>query len=55
VAEQELDGTHHPVVVVGGGQAGLSMSWFLVRGGIEHVVLEGIEHVVLERERVATE
>jgi putative flavoprotein involved in K+ transport len=29
-----------PVVVVGGGQAGLSMSWYLCREGIEHVVLE---------------
>jgi putative flavoprotein involved in K+ transport len=29
-----------PVVVVGGGQAGLSASWYLVRDGIEHVVLE---------------
>ena len=47
MAEQELDGTHHPVVVIGGGQAGLSMSWFLAR--------EGIEHLVLERDRVATE
>lgn len=29
-----------PVVVVGGGQAGLSVSWYLKRDGIEHVVLE---------------
>ncbi|WP_336030712.1 MSMEG_0569 family flavin-dependent oxidoreductase [Geodermatophilus sp. FMUSA9-8] len=29
-----------PVAVVGGGQAGLSMSWHLRRRGIEHVVLE---------------
>jgi putative flavoprotein involved in K+ transport len=28
------------VVVIGGGQAGLSMSWFLARNGIDHVVLE---------------
>lgn len=28
------------VVVVGGGQAGLSTSWFLVRDGVDHVVLE---------------
>jgi putative flavoprotein involved in K+ transport len=35
-----LDGQHYPVVVVGGGQAGLSMSWWLTRRGIEHVVLE---------------
>ena len=36
----QLDGRHVPVVVVGGGQAGLSMSWHLVRAGVEHVVLE---------------
>jgi len=29
-----------PVAVVGGGQAGLSMSWNLTRLGIEHVVIE---------------
>lgn len=32
--------THHTVVVVGGGQAGLSMSWHLGRLGVDHVVLE---------------
>jgi len=31
---------HHAVVVVGGGQAGLSLSWHLARRGVEHVVLE---------------
>jgi putative flavoprotein involved in K+ transport len=31
---------HFPVVIVGAGQAGLSVSWQLVRRGIEHVVLE---------------
>jgi putative flavoprotein involved in K+ transport len=36
----ELDGSHWPVVVVGGGQAGLSLSWHLARRGIAHVVLE---------------
>jgi putative flavoprotein involved in K+ transport len=30
----------HDVVVVGGGQAGLAMSWHLHRRGLEHVVLE---------------
>ncbi|GGF44218.1 FAD-dependent oxidoreductase [Marmoricola endophyticus] len=29
-----------PVVIVGGGQAGLSVSWFLVRDGVQHVVVE---------------
>jgi putative flavoprotein involved in K+ transport len=33
-------GSHVPVAVVGGGQAGLSMSWWLVRHGVPHVVLE---------------
>ena len=31
---------HHAVIVVGGGQAGLSASWHLTQRGIEHVVLE---------------
>jgi putative flavoprotein involved in K+ transport len=33
-------GHHLPVVVIGGGQAGLSMSWWLTRRAIAHVVLE---------------
>lgn len=32
--------THIPVAIIGGGQAGLSVSWYLGRAGIEHVVLE---------------
>ncbi|SEO45618.1 MSMEG_0569 family flavin-dependent oxidoreductase [Trujillonella endophytica] len=31
---------HVPVAIVGGGQAGLSLSWYLRRDGVEHVVLE---------------
>lgn len=31
---------HVPVVVVGGGQAGLCTSWFLKQRGIDHVVIE---------------
>ena len=31
---------HLPVIVIGGGQAGLSISYFLQRAGIEHLVLE---------------
>jgi len=31
---------HVPVLIIGGGQAGLSVSWYLTREGIEHVVLE---------------
>ncbi len=42
----DLDGQHRGVVIVGGGQAGLSMSWHLRRAGIDHVVLErsGVAH-----------
>ena len=36
----ELAGGALPVVVIGGGQAGLSMSWQLRQRGIDHVVLE---------------
>jgi len=32
--------THVPVAIIGGGQAGLSVSWYLNRAGVEHVVLE---------------
>jgi putative flavoprotein involved in K+ transport len=31
---------HHAVAVIGGGQAGLSVSWHLARSGIDHVVFE---------------
>lgn len=31
---------HLPVIVIGGGQAGLSVSWYLCAEGIEHLVLE---------------
>jgi putative flavoprotein involved in K+ transport len=34
------DGAHYPVVVVGGGQAGLATSWQLTERGLDHVVLE---------------
>src|SRR5579863_10646194 len=34
------EGNHRSVVVVGGGQAGLSMSYCLKRRGIDHVVFE---------------
>ena len=32
--------THVPVVIVGGGQAGLSVSWYLSQAQVEHVVVE---------------
>lgn len=31
---------HHSVIVVGGGQAGLSMSYYLKQAGIDHLVIE---------------
>ncbi|WP_288337579.1 NAD(P)-binding domain-containing protein, partial [uncultured Gordonia sp.] len=31
---------HIPVVIVGGGQAGLSVSWYLAKAHIDHVVIE---------------
>ena len=36
----DLDGVHRTVVVVGGGQAGLSTSYWLNQAGIDHIVLE---------------
>jgi putative flavoprotein involved in K+ transport len=35
-----MDDTHRVVAVIGGGQAGLSMSYHLLRHGIDHVLLE---------------
>ena len=32
--------THHSVVIVGGGQAGLSLSYYLKQRGIDHLVIE---------------
>ena len=32
--------TRIPVAIVGGGQAGLAVSWYLTRAGVDHVVLE---------------
>lgn len=32
--------THTEVAIIGGGQAGLSVSWYLGRAGVDHVVLE---------------
>lgn len=46
-----VDGTHVSVAVIGGGQAGLSVSWHLTRRGVDHVVLErdAIAHDWLDR------
>jgi putative flavoprotein involved in K+ transport len=35
-----VEAQHFDVIVVGGGQAGLSASWYLKRSGIHHIVLE---------------
>lgn len=35
-----VPGSRIPVVVIGAGHAGLAVSWFLTREGIDHVVLE---------------
>lgn len=32
--------SHVPVAIIGAGQAGLSVSWYLSRAGVEHTVLE---------------
>jgi putative flavoprotein involved in K+ transport len=42
-----IGNSHHAVAVIGGGQAGLSMSW--------HLRQRAIDHVVLERDRVGHE
>jgi hypothetical protein len=39
-ARQDLEGMNCSVVIVGGGQAGLSMSCCLTQRGVDHVVLE---------------
>lgn len=43
--------THIPVIVVGGGQAGLSVSWSLQQRGIEHLVFEKKRAMHAWRER----
>jgi putative flavoprotein involved in K+ transport len=40
MSERHIANTHHTVAVVGGGQAGLSMSWYLRQRGVDHVVVE---------------
>jgi putative flavoprotein involved in K+ transport len=40
ISTPDLTGQRYSVVVIGGGQAGLSMSWWLTRHGVDHVVLE---------------
>lgn len=38
---------HYSVIIVGGGQAGLSLSYCLKQYGIDHVVLEKIRLAML--------
>ncbi len=40
MTDQDTPAPHVSVVIIGGGQAGLSVSWYLRRDGIDHVVLE---------------
>lgn len=47
IAREIVDGEHVDAVIVGGGQAGLSVS--------RHLVERGVEHVVIERDTVAHE
>lgn len=35
-----MNNNHYPVVIIGGGQAGLAMSWSLTQKNIHHIVLE---------------
>lgn len=35
-----MNNNHYPVVIIGGGQAGLAMSWSLTQKNIRHIVLE---------------
>jgi putative flavoprotein involved in K+ transport len=46
-ASEDLEGVHRSVVIVGGGQAGLSMSYCLTQ--------QGVDHIVLERDRIGHE
>lgn len=41
----EVKAEHHEVVVIGAGQAGLSVGYHLRRKGIDHVILEGASRV----------
>jgi putative flavoprotein involved in K+ transport len=40
VMSEEIPATHHTVAVIGGGQAGLAISWYLTQSGIDHVIFE---------------
>jgi len=38
--KESINKTHHRVVIIGGGQAGLSMSYYLQKDNIDHLVIE---------------
>jgi putative flavoprotein involved in K+ transport len=38
--DQKIPAASHAVAVIGGGQAGLSISWYLTQSGTDHVVFE---------------
>jgi putative flavoprotein involved in K+ transport len=42
-ARLKQEPAHHHVIIIGGGQAGLSLSWHMTKAGIDHVVLERAE------------
>ena len=39
-AANVLPAVHHPVLIIGAGQAGLSVSWYLTRDQIPHAVFD---------------
>jgi putative flavoprotein involved in K+ transport len=39
-ALKKSEPVHHHVIIIGGGQAGLSLSWHMTKEGIDHIVLE---------------
>lgn len=40
IGEKNKPGAHYSVIIVGGGQAGLSLSYYLQQDGIDHLVFE---------------
>jgi putative flavoprotein involved in K+ transport len=39
-ALKKSEPVHHHVIIIGGGQAGLSLSWHMTKEGIDHIVIE---------------
>jgi putative flavoprotein involved in K+ transport len=40
MSSSPYQGNHYSVAIIGGGQAGLSMSWYLKQHGIRHIIFE---------------